>query len=320
MEQKTFFGENDKLQRLSKMGDPLERLNKHVNWAMFSDELKELLYKESNGLGGRPAYDYLLMFKITILQHIYNISDDQTEYQINDRLSFQRFLGLSIDSTIPDAKTIWLFKEKLSQSANGKSLFYRFNKYLKVCGIILQTGSIIDATIVEKPRKHTDTYDDGAGWTKKGDRTYYGYKNNVKVDADSKIIIECSAMPANHCDNRAIAELIDENDKKIYADKGYAGKNIEAAILEKNKSVDIRILKKGYRNRELSREDVKENAIKSKVRVRVEHIFGHMKQAMNGTRVRCRTFARAAMSITLKNLAYNLQRFSFLRDKWVLTA
>ena len=226
MEQRTFFGENEKLKMLSKLGDPLERLNKSVNWEMFAEELKGLLYRESSNVGGRPSYDYLLMFKIVILQQIYNISDDKTEYQINDRISFQRFLGLSIDSTIPDAKTIWLFKEKLTQSQNGKTLFNRFNKYLKESGLIVQKGSIVDATIIEKPRKHTDSYDDGAGWTKKGTQTYYGYKNNIKADKDSKLIIEFSAMPANYCDNRAIAELIDEEDKEVYADKGYAGQNI----------------------------------------------------------------------------------------------
>jgi IS5 family transposase len=320
MEQKTFFGENEKLQLLSKLGDPLEKLNSSVNWTLFANELKELLYKESNGLGGRPSYDYLLMFKIVILQQIYNISDDKTEYQINDRLSFQRFLGLSIDSTIPDAKTIWAFKEKLTQSQNGKTLFNRFNKYLKACGLILQKGSIVDASIIEKPRKHTDTYDDGAGWTKKGDQTYYGYKNNIKADKDSKVIIEFSAMAANICDNQAIAGLIDKNDKEIYADKGYAGQNIERAILEKNKFVKIKILKKASKKRKLTDKDLKDNAIKSKIRVRVEHIFGHMKQAMNGTYIRCKSLARAITNITLKNLAYNLQRFAFLRDKWVITA
>ena len=111
MKQKGLFDEEDRLRVLSKLGDSLEKLNEKINWEIFKPILKKVLNKEAKGLGGRPAYDYVMMFKIIILQKLYNISDDQTEYQINDRLSFMRFLGLELKDKVPNAKTIWLFKE-----------------------------------------------------------------------------------------------------------------------------------------------------------------------------------------------------------------
>ena len=114
--QRSLFDEANQMDKLSKMGDPLERLNGVINWEMFRSILqKSGVRREPTEKGGRPPYDVVLMFKILVLQRLYNISDDQTEYQINDRLSFKRFLGLVIGDPVPDAKTIWKFR----------NLFYR---------------------------------------------------------------------------------------------------------------------------------------------------------------------------------------------------
>ncbi|MDR3130221.1 MAG: transposase [Treponema sp.] len=107
MKQHGFFDENDRLKELSKMGDPLERLNLYIDWEQFREILTLILRKEPKGPGGRPPFDCVMMFKILILQRLYNISDAQAEYQIKDRLSFMRFLGLSLRDTVPDEKTIW---------------------------------------------------------------------------------------------------------------------------------------------------------------------------------------------------------------------
>ncbi|WP_253687772.1 MULTISPECIES: transposase [unclassified Treponema] len=154
MKQKGLFDEEDRLRVLSKLGDSLEKLNEKINWEIFKPLLKKALTKESKGLGGRPAYDYVLMFKIIILQKLYNISDDQTEYQINDRLSFMRFLGLELKDKVPDSKTIWLFKEKLIEARVSKKLFEKFGKELARNNLIGKEGTIIDATIVEAPIQH----------------------------------------------------------------------------------------------------------------------------------------------------------------------
>jgi transposase len=102
------------LSKLSKLGDPLEKLRKEIDFELFMSILENNLYKLKKGEGGRPPYDYVLMFNILILQHYYNLSDDQIEYQINDRMSFMRFLDLTIADDIPDSKTVWNFREQLT--------------------------------------------------------------------------------------------------------------------------------------------------------------------------------------------------------------
>ena len=207
MEQLTLYAEENRLQKLSELGDGLERLNV-INWEMFRPELNKALRKERKSNAGRPPYDCVLLFKILVLQRIYNLSDDQTEYQINDRISFMRFLGLSIHSKVPDAKTIWLFKDTLTRSGVIDRLFRLFERQLESKGIITRKGTIIDATFVDAPRqrntreenqaiKDDETPEDwkenthklaqkglDARWTKKSGEVHYGYKDHAKVDAD----------------------------------------------------------------------------------------------------------------------------------------
>jgi len=102
---------------------PLAKLDKVINWEMFRKPIEEALYVEPKGAGGRPPFDKLMMFKILILQKYYNLSDEQTEFHINDRTSFKQFLGLKIADTIPDEKTIWHFKEQLANKDLSQSLF-----------------------------------------------------------------------------------------------------------------------------------------------------------------------------------------------------
>ena len=122
--QRSFFDEEDRMEKISKIGDPLELLNKVINWEMFRSTLnKAVVRKENTRKGGRPSYDVVMMFKILVLIRLYNLSDDQAEYQINDRRSFMRFLGLDICDTVPDAKTIWKFRNDLSQFRNDPLQF-----------------------------------------------------------------------------------------------------------------------------------------------------------------------------------------------------
>jgi len=148
-----FFDEDDRLKRLSEMGDPLEKIAKTMDFEIFRAILNKTMEKKDRGVGGRMPWDYLLMFKILLLQAWYAIADDKTEYMINDRLSFQRFLGLTLGSKVPDAKTIWLFRDKLSKSGTDKELFNLFTKVLEQQGIITRKGTLVDATFVDVPRQ-----------------------------------------------------------------------------------------------------------------------------------------------------------------------
>ena len=153
MKQKGFFDENDRLNELSKLGDPLEKLSKYIKWEDFRDLLTDAFRIEPKGPGGRPPFDYVMMFKILILQKINNLADDKTEYLIKDRLSFQRFLGLSLCDTVPDAKTIWNFREVLQEAKILDTIFEQFVKQMEQKGIVTRSGSIVDATFVDTPRQ-----------------------------------------------------------------------------------------------------------------------------------------------------------------------
>lgn len=148
-----FFDEDLRLTKLSRMGDPLERLSKGIDFELFRSALIDNLHVEPKNKGGRRPYDYVLMFKVMILQRYYNISDDQVEYQICDRLSFMRFLGLTLADDVPDSKTIWLFRERLTDLGLVEILFGTFLKKLEDLNLVIHEGKIIDASFVEIPRQ-----------------------------------------------------------------------------------------------------------------------------------------------------------------------
>ena len=131
----------------------MERVSKAVDFEIFRPILNDVFRKEAAGAGGRPPWDYVLMFKILLLQQWYSIADDVTEYLVNDRLSFQRFLGLSLGDKVPDAKTIWLFRENLIKDGAYKRLFDLFSRQLEGQGVITRGGSIVDASFVDSPRQ-----------------------------------------------------------------------------------------------------------------------------------------------------------------------
>jgi IS5 family transposase len=336
MKQRGFFAEDDRLFRLSSLGDPLEKVAASVDFEIFRPLLNKVFQRKAVSPGGRPPWDYVLMFKILLLQQWYSIADDLTEYVINDRLSFQRFLGLSLSNKVPDAKTIWLFRENLQKSGTFRELFDLFTRLMEEQGIITRSGSIVDASFADAPRQRNTRdennkikegegdglWDDNvpkcrqkdkdARWTKKNDETHYGYKDHVKVDCDSKMIVDYSVTHAAVHDSQEVVGLIDEKDKVLYADSAYVGQELQEALLSENPSLELKITEKGYRNRPLTDEQKTNNREKSKVRARVEHVFGHMTNSFGEIFVRSIGIARARCQIGLKNLAYNLQRYECL--------
>ena len=160
MKQRSLFIEEIAYDNLGKVKDPLVAINKTVDWSIFEKPLKEfragLRKTESNA--GRKPFDSLMMFKILILQALYNLSDDNMEFQLIDRLSFHRFLGISLDDRIPDAKTIWLFREQLTKAELIKPLFELFDEYIRKSGFKAKKGQIVDASMVRVPiqRNHGD--------------------------------------------------------------------------------------------------------------------------------------------------------------------
>ncbi len=328
-----FFDEDFRLEKLTQLGDPLERLNKGIDFELFRPLLLEKLTIEPKGEGGRKPYDYVLMFKILILQRYYNLGDDQTEYQICDRLSFMRFLKLTIADDVPDSKTIWHFRERLVDLELVAPLFDLFKSKLEELGLIVHEGKIVDASFVEVPKQRNsreenaelkkgevpaewkgqpnklEQKDTDARWTKKNGIAYYGYKNHVKCDQSSKLITGYAITDASVHDSQPFVGLITQEDegKPVSADSAYVGEEIERQLREEKK-VTPQVIEKGYREKPLTDKQKADNKEKSKVRVRIEHIFGFIENSMNGSTIKTIGIKRAKTIIGLMNLTYNLFR------------
>ena len=331
MKQLGLFEEEIAYDRLDKCADPLTRLNKAIDWDLFRPSLQSI--RKHPGVGRKP-FDEILMFKILVLQSLYNIADDATEYLIRDRLSFMRFLGLSLRARIPDAKTIWLFREQLTQAELIKPLFMEFDRYLRVSGFEARGGQIVDATIVQVPiqrntpeendrikagetpeewsKNRAAQKDPDARFTKKGNKSFYGYKDHVDVDAEHKIIRNYEVTPANTHDSQAFAELLDlrNEDREVYGDSAYFSSKLTKLVVLLGLFPLMNI--RGVKGKKPSAYAKAVNRKRSKIRSRVEHVFGAMKQKMHDTTMRCIGFARAKTKIGLRNLAYNLTRYDFL--------
>ena len=335
MKQKGFFDENDRLKEISRLGDPLEKLNKYIKWEGLRDLITEAIKKEPKGLGGRPPFDYVMMFKILVLQKLYNMSDDKTEFVIKDRLSFQRFLGLQLCDTVPDSKTIWNFREELKEANILETIFERFVEQLEEKGIVTHSGSIVDATFVDVPKQRNTKEEnkeikDGktpeewqkeenvhkkaqkdvdARWATKNKETHYGYKDHIKIDNNSKIITKFTVTSAEVHDSQELENLIEpEKDKVIYGDSAYTGEEVQSCIPE---TVKNRIHEKGYRNHPLTKTQERNNKSKSRIRVRVEHVFAAMNH-FGGIFIRTIGKKRAEFQIGLMNLTYNLIRYTYI--------
>lgn len=326
------FDEELRLEKLTIQKDPLVKLKEEIDFEMFRSKLEEAFKKEEKGIGGARPYDYVMMFKILILQRYYNISDDKMEFQILDRLSFMRFLGLSLSDKVPDAKTIWHFREQLTKKNLTEKLFLLFLERLKEKGLIASEGKIIDASFVEVPVQRNGREenkrikggeipeqwkeephklrqkDSDARWTKKNGKSYYGYKDHIKADKKSKLIETYQVTDASVHDSQPIEKLLSQKDEgqSLYADSAYSGEEI-AALVGKN-GMKNQIHEKGYRNKPLTETQIENNKIKSRSRVRVEHIFGFIENSMNGSFIRSIGIRRATAIIGLMNLTYNMFR------------
>lgn len=336
---KTFpglFDYENRMEKLAQTQSGLDRLSNLIDWEMFRGGLEAILKKESQGRGGRPRHDVVRMFKILVLQRFYNLSDEQAEYQINDRLSFQKFLGMTLSDTVPDQKTIWLFREEIGRDAGVEKLFARFDQHLSEQGIIGKEGKIVDASFVEVPRqrnsrKDNETIKSGgvpdaftenkhclrqkdvdARWTKKNEETYYGYKNHVKADQKSKLIEKYEVTDASVHDSQALESLVETGDKTLYADSAYRSEKI-SSLLE-SKGIDNRVHEKGHRNHPLTEEQKASNKEKSRVRARIEHVFGQMTNTLKeGLYLRYIGIKRIVAGVGLVNLVYNMIRYEQIR-------
>jgi len=331
---KGFFDEQFSIDRLSEIGNPLEAINKVVDFEMFRTalEAKLLNTNKKNNAGAMP-YDVVMLFKIMILQRYYGLGDKQIEYQIIDRTSFKNFLGLESGDKIPDEKTVWAFRERLTKIGLVEDLYEQFRDFLESLGLIINEGQMIDASFTIAPRQRNtreentkikagegdELWNDkpnkkchkdiDARWTEKNGEKFFGYKNHAKVDTKSKFINSYVVTDASEHDSQALEDLLTENDagQDLHADSAYTGEKQEKTIAKYKMRNQVN--EKGYRNKPLTAEQKENNRQKSKTRARVEHVFGFMEQSMNGLFIRSVGIVRAAGIIGLINLTYNLFRY-----------
>lgn len=338
------FEQEMTLESLEKMGNPLEILKEYLDFEQFRPILEPVFDKTNRkSNAGRKPIDPVLMFKVMFLQRLYGLGDHQIEYQIKDRTSFREFLGILSVDDVPDEKTVWKYKEILSQDGTFDRLFTCFNAYLDQMGLIVNEGKIIDASFVVAPRQRNsrqeneaiksgdgsklwqETEDDSekekkqkrnkrrhkdidARWTKKRGETFFGYKNHAKVCRKTKLIRGYDTTAANVHDSQRCASLVNEQDKgeDVWIDAGYVGKEAEL----KAKQVNPIICERPYRGKPLTEEQKQNNRAKSKVRCRIEHVFGFMERTMGGLIFRGVGIVRAAANVALTNLVYNMCRFT----------
>ena len=341
MSQPGFFDLDERYSQLSQQGDPLVKLNEIIPWNAFRALLQKALFKTRKSAAGRKPFDSILMFKILVLQSLYNLSDGQTEYQIRDRLSFLRFLGLQLEDVVPDEKTVWLFRERLIQAKVLDKLFGRFERHLDKHGFAAQVGMIVDASIVEVPKqrntreenkeikedkvpeewnKHPNQLrqkDVDARWTRKNNQNYYGYKNHVNVDVKHKLVRKFEVTKASQGDMRCLKGLLDKKnvDKKIWGDSAYRSQEAEEMLLKKGyrSYIHERPKKGGW----ISEKTKAENRKRSMIRARVEHVFGFIKYSMKGGLIRTIGLKRAGFKIGMQNLVYNFCRYKQLQTSCV---
>lgn len=337
------FDEENVLEKLTKLGDPLVLISKYIDFGLFKETILKYTGRSADTAKpskGRPSYDVVTMVKILFIQRLYNLSDEQIEFQIVDRLSFRRFLEIPFSNSVPDCKTVWAFREALNKDNEdrAKELFELFLDKLNQDGLIAKEGKMMDATIVSAPiqrnsREENKEIKEGktpeslsnnknklaqkdvdARWTKKNHVSYFGYKNHVKAETKRKFVTDYLVTDAAPHDSTVACELLTETDRgqDFYADSAYQTPEIKARLEELE--MKERIIEKGYKNAPLTEGQKQTNRKKSKARCRVEHIFGFITNSMNdGTFIRTIGIARAKVIIGLNNLVYNICRYVQLK-------
>lgn len=296
----------------------LDRMHSLIPWAEISAELTPALY---DGQTGRPGFPVTVLVKALLLEAWFNLSDPELEEQVLDRLSFQRFLGVSDRTDIPDETTICRFRAKLVDIGACDDLFALIQDLIDREGVVVRPGTLVDATIIDAPkgRRREDgstTRDVGAGFTKKNGSWHHGYKAHVATDPSGRFIRKVVTTSASVHDADAFDALTAGEERAVFADKAYVSGAKKRDF--RKRGVYWGVLDRASRNHPLSSRQERRNRQKSSVRSHVEHVFGWMKRLMGYRRSRYRGLRKNAAHALLVATAYNLKRLdSILRMEMV---
>ena len=335
-----FAGEERKAKR-ERLGDPLHVLDRHIDFAALAKAVDAKLVIGDSGRGGRPPYPTELMIRLLVLQQLYNLSDEALEYQLLDRSSFQRFAGLEHSGRVPDAKTLWVWRERLKKQDLIGDISEAVGRQLSSAGFIARGGQIIDASIVTVPiqrnrREENEAIGRGevpndwtsakrgqkdveARWTQKHGKSYYGYKLHANTDRRWGFIRRMEVTTASANDTTVFETILDEmnTNRTVYADRGYTKAARERSLREAG--YRDRIQRKGQAGKPLSEAQQRRNRRIARQRAFGEHPFARLAQ-MGGKCLRTIGLARAKAVIELKVIAHNLMHLARLHKRGIVPA
>jgi IS5 family transposase len=327
------FADVHQREKLDKLGDPLAQIESCIDFSALAAEVDRVAPRPASPQGGRPPFPTETMVRILVLKRLYNLSDEQMEYQLLDRMSYKRFCGLAQATNIPDRTTVWTFENRIGE-AGAQAIFDGVSAQLLKKGFIARGGQIIDATLVPAPRQHNSRGDKAlieqdampadwspakrrqkdcdATWTKKHGKSHFGYKLSVNVDRKYKVIRKIETDTASTHDSQHFDAVFDpaNTSRDVYADRGYPSEEREAWL--KEHGYRNRIQRKGNRNKALSEAQQRRNQRIAKSRARVEHPFAAIAQ-MGGKLIRTIGQARARFGLTMMAACYNLKRLVYFQ-------
>lgn len=345
-----FFDLEERLAGLSRKGDDLERLNAVVDFELFRPELERSVPRADRSRGGRPPFDHVLMFKVLTLQTLSNLSDERTEFFLRDRLTWIRFLGLGLGDPVPDANTIWTFREGLTKAGAIERLFALFDEALREAGYLAMSGQLVDATIVSAPKQRNSKAekqdlkagripeawrarpaklrqkDRDARWTVKYTKAKplddgrkqvdlaipaFGYQSHVGADRRHRLIRRWLVTDAAAHEGSRLGDLLDPGNSSARVWADSAYRSKKNEAMLRERMLVSCIHRKKPQGRPMPERTSRANARRSAVRAHVEHIFAEQKARM-GLFVRTIGLARATVKIGLANLAYNMRRLLWL--------
>lgn len=309
------FAFTEEYKRVARLGDKLSELDSLINWKKFRPIVASM-YNNKTDKGGRPNIDIVVMVKLLVLQEWHGLSDPELERQVTDRISFRKFLGFP--ETIPDYSTVWLFRERLQETGKDKKIWRELQRQLDAKGLKVKKGVMQDATFItadpghakaDEPRgddSKTRRSKDGT-WTKKGNKSHFGYKLHTKSDTDYQLIRELETTTASVHDSQID---LSEPGEVNYRDKGYSG--------AESKGYDA-AMKKGARGHPIGIRDKLRNRRISRIRAPVERPYAVIKNVFGSGHVRVTTVPRVGVKMMFASFGFNLYQLRTLKKQGVFS-
>jgi len=302
----------DNLMPSTPANDFLERLDRTLDWRPLEAALQGM-YPATTG---RPPCPPLVLFKMSLLQHCYGLSDPQCEELVKDRLSWRRFVGLGLQDKVADETTLVRFRARLIEYGLQEKLLGLVNRQLEKQGLILKTCTLVDATLLQAARRAPTKNDQSggdadAGYTVKKGQPHYGYKAHVAADQTHTLIRQVTLTAANVHDSQEFETVVRGDEEMVVADKAYWSE-ARSQWCGKHR-VANGILRKPSRGEKLRAATVRANRLLSVLRCGIEKVFSWWKRCTGYRRVRYVGREPNRLELEFKCLCWNLKRLVSLR-------